>query len=188
VNDVGVIARDMAGDASQEAANKVRPSEEQLAQVDQPAEENVWHEKPDKEQLKSRARSTMKKNKGAVSAHIRQPLDNMLIPIKTDETTSDVASTAKQESEGGKKAKKGTEAGAQKTKEKAEETESETKSRTSEMAGKAKGYLSEKIPQERRDQGIARIKKMIVEIQGHPDCKFWHFRRPVTPEFLFSHR
>ena len=54
-----MIVRDMAGDASQQAANKLRPSEEQLAQVDQPAEENTWHEKPDKEQLKSK----FKKNK-----------------------------------------------------------------------------------------------------------------------------
>lgn len=67
MNDAGIIARDIAGDASQQAANKVRPSEEQLAQVDQPAEENTWHEKPDTDALKSRARSAMKKNKGAVS-------------------------------------------------------------------------------------------------------------------------
>lgn len=58
------MVRDMASDASQQAANKLRPSEEQLSQVDQPAEENTWHDKPDfaghKEQLKSKFR----KNKG----------------------------------------------------------------------------------------------------------------------------
>lgn len=63
MSDAFVIVRDMAGDASQQAANKLRPSEEQLAQVDQAAEENTWHEKPDKEQLKSK----FKKNKGVRS-------------------------------------------------------------------------------------------------------------------------
>ena len=66
MSDAFVIVRDMAGDASQQAANKLRPSEEQLAQVDQPAEENTWHEKPDKEQLKSK----FKKNKGVRSIRV----------------------------------------------------------------------------------------------------------------------
>jgi hypothetical protein len=67
-----IIARDIAGDASQKAADSVRPAEHELSQVDQPAEDNVWHEKPDlsgqKEQLKSR----FSKNKDkAVSAIVR---------------------------------------------------------------------------------------------------------------------
>jgi hypothetical protein len=33
-----------------------------------------------------------------------------------------------------------------------------------------KQYLSKKMPEERRDQIIWRLKKMVVEIQGHPDC------------------
>lgn len=56
----------MASDASQQAANKLRPSEDQLSQVDQPAEENTWHEKPDKEQLKSK----FKRDKGVSSLHV----------------------------------------------------------------------------------------------------------------------
>jgi hypothetical protein len=27
------------------------------------------------------------------------------------------------------------------------------------------------MPQERRDRTIWRLRKMVVEIQGHPDCK-----------------
>lgn len=51
-----VLIRDMAADASQKAANVVRPPEEQLAQIDEPAEENTWHEKPSisKEDIKQR--------------------------------------------------------------------------------------------------------------------------------------
>lgn len=32
-------------------------------------------------------------------------------------------------------------------------------------------YLSEKVPKERREQVIWRLKKMVIEIQGHADCK-----------------
>jgi hypothetical protein len=46
------------------------------------------------------------------------------------------------------------------------------KSRASEMSQQTKEYLSVKIPQERRDQAIWRMKKMIVEIQGHSDCEY----------------
>ena len=35
---------------------------------------------------------------------------------------------------------------------------------------RAKNYLSSKMPQERRDQTIWRLRKMVTEIQGHPDC------------------
>lgn len=96
----------------------------------------------------------------------------MLTPLKSDESASEVTGTTK-EATGGKKSKKaGAEAGAQKTKEKAEEQlPEETKGRTSELTEKTKNYLQEKFPQERRDMGIQRLKKMIVEIQGHPDCE-----------------
>lgn len=59
----------MAADASQKAADQVRPSEEQLAQVDQPAEENVWHEKPNisKEEMKAR----LKKKTVSLSVGLR---------------------------------------------------------------------------------------------------------------------
>jgi hypothetical protein len=55
------LAKDIAADASQKAANQVRPSQEELSQIDQAAEDNVWHEKPNisKDDLKSK----MKKNK-----------------------------------------------------------------------------------------------------------------------------
>lgn len=55
------LGKDIAADASQKAASQVRPSEEELSQIDQAAEDNVWHEKPNvsKDDLKSK----FKKNK-----------------------------------------------------------------------------------------------------------------------------
>lgn len=172
MSDASIVLRDIAGDASQNAANRLRPSEEQLASVDQPAEENVWHEKPDTEQLKSRVKSATKKSKAGVSPSSSRTLHSLLTPTKTDESASDVTSTAAQAA-GGKRSKKaGAQAGAEKTKESIQEkVPEESKNQTSELAGKTKNYLSDKFPQERRDLGITRLKKMVVEVQGHPDCK-----------------
>lgn len=44
-------------------------------------------------------------------------------------------------------------------------------SRRKKYGQQAKEYLSEKVPKERREQAIWRLKKMVIEIQGHADCK-----------------
>ena len=59
MNDAVLLMRDIAGDAAQKAASNVKPSEEQLAQIDQPAEDNTWHEKPDIAGMKSQLQSKM---------------------------------------------------------------------------------------------------------------------------------
>ena len=51
-----------------------------------------------------------------------------------------------------------------------EKVPEETKDRARNYLESSKNYLSGKMPRERREQGIWRLKKMIVEIQGHPDC------------------
>ncbi|KAJ5972111.1 uncharacterized protein N7479_002029 [Penicillium vulpinum] len=124
LNDAMTLGRDIAADASQKAANQVRPSQEDLSQIDQAAEENVWHEKPNmsKDDLKSK----FKKDKAKA--------ENEGIGAVTEN-----------------------EAG----------VSPETKKR--EYSDKTKSYLSEKIPKERREQTVWRLKKMIIEIQGHAD-------------------
>ena len=47
MNDATILIRDIAGDAAQKAANQVNPNEDQLAQIDKPADDNVWHDVPD---------------------------------------------------------------------------------------------------------------------------------------------
>ena len=46
----------------------------------------------------------------------------------------------------------------------------ETKDAARNYRNRGQDYLREKIPKERREQGIWRLKKMIVEVQGHADC------------------
>ena len=51
-----------------------------------------------------------------------------------------------------------------------DDTQNRTKDAASKANDKTRNYISNKMPQERRDQTIWRLKKMIVEIQGHQDC------------------
>lgn len=48
----------------------------------------------------------------------------------------------------------------------------EKKDQTKEYKDRTQNYLKGKMPQERREQTIWRLKKMVVEIQGHQDCEF----------------
>ncbi|KAL1857359.1 hypothetical protein Plec18167_008369 [Paecilomyces lecythidis] len=167
LSDATVLLRDIAGDAASKAAGKVKPSEEQLAAIDEPAPENTWHEKPNlsKEQLKSQWKAKTQKNADGG----RQTLE-------------ETADTATQAATGGQDPRQtgdvDVRAGAQATTSKLQEAvdqnvPEETKSRSREVADqtreRTKNYLNEKVPEERRDQFIARVKKMLVEIQGHSD-------------------
>lgn len=147
MSDAATLGKDIAADASQKAANQIRPSEEELAQIDQAAEDNVWHEKPNisKDDLKSK----FKRNK-AVRAYYALPNVQLLTPSQDESVAS--ASIPENQST-------------------VESTKS-TKSKNKEYADKTKNYLSDKIPKERREQTVWRLKKMIIEIQGHADCKF----------------
>ncbi|KAJ5544819.1 hypothetical protein N7535_006793 [Penicillium sp. DV-2018c] len=132
LNDAMTLGKDIAADASQKAANQVRPGEEELAQIDKPAEDNVWHEKPNisKEDLKAKA----KKNKAATENQAQATVSENDSGIDTNTKVKEEANT-----------------------------------KVKEYSDKTKNYLSEKIPQERREQTIWRLKKMIIEIQGHAD-------------------
>ena len=52
-----------------------------------------------------------------------------------------------------------------------EKAKQKAKEKRAELNEKTKNYYNEKMPQERRDRTIWRLKKMVVEIQGHQDCK-----------------
>ncbi|EEP78474.1 conserved hypothetical protein [Uncinocarpus reesii 1704] len=138
LNDATLLLRDMASDSAQKAANIMRPPEEQLSQIDKPAAENVWHEKPDmsKDAVRSRMKSKTQKDKGVDGT------------AGTAHTNGAAAQT------------NGTVNG---------EVTEEAKTRKNEFTEKTKQFLASKMPKERREQTIWRVKKMIVEIQGHSD-------------------
>ncbi|KAI1465180.1 uncharacterized protein F4812DRAFT_135521 [Daldinia caldariorum] len=160
LNDATILLRDIAGDAASNAANKVRPDGEALAQIDRPAEDNVWHDTPDlsKKNLKSQLQNVYKSDpaqdaKGVVNAGagaIRQPDGSAGDRINAaQDATSRAAEQVKSSID--------------------PETRESTKESTQEYRARIKQYLSKKMPEERRSQTIWRLKKMIVECQQHPD-------------------
>ena len=162
------MVRSMAGDVASKAADKLQPTEDQMSQIDAPAEENTWHEAPKtpemsrqkiQEQLKSiRGRTPFGKKGG------------------NDGSISDGAIAVQQKEALNVEPATGTEV--------TPKAERDTKKKWKEYQSRSQNYLGRKMPKERREQTIWRLKKMVgaslmllqtnvtqvVEIQGHADC------------------
>lgn len=172
LDDALILARDMAGDAAQNAANKVNPNEDRLKQIDEPAEDNTWHDVPDlsRDNIKNQASHHYNKNKPFSKEDAKQSAREGA--DTADQHPSDPTADREQAQQSGQ-------AGAQTTidklKSKAEQNvpdENKERARNAREAASqhTRNYLNKKMPQERRDQTIWRLKKMLVEIQGHSDC------------------
>ncbi|KAI0138724.1 hypothetical protein F4776DRAFT_654405 [Hypoxylon sp. NC0597] len=160
LNDATILLRDIAGDAASNAASKVRPTDEKLAQIDRPADDNVWHDTPafSKENVKSQLQSVYKSDpaqdaKGVVSSGaqaVRQPDGNVGDRINAaQDATSRAAGQVVSNID--------------------PETRESTKQTAQEYRARTRQYLSKKMPEERRERTIWRLKKMVVECQQHPD-------------------
>ncbi|OAL67889.1 hypothetical protein A7C99_1021 [Trichophyton rubrum] len=161
LQDATILIRDMASDSAQKAAGALKPSEEDLAQIDKPADENVWHESPNlsKEALKSRfKKEKSEKPQGNVDTVNGSHSINGANGVNGVNGVDGVATSQQA----------GT-SGTADTAEVKDQATTTAKQRSKEAAERTKKFLSEKMPRERREQTIWRIKKMIVEIQGHAD-------------------
>jgi len=174
LSDAVVLFRDIAGDAATKAASKVNPSEDALNQLDQPAEDNTWHDAPDlskdsiKKQIQSQVPIGKKDAQQAVgdAAQAAHPAGSR--------DPADAAAVAAQEQRDGQPkgvdAATGAQAGAKTAKERiSENMDEDQKQRMREYRERTREYFKGKMPKERREQLIFRLKKMIVEIQGHQD-------------------
>jgi len=164
LNDASVLLRDIAGDAATNAAGKVRPSEDRLSQIDRPADDNTWHDAPDfsKANLKSQLQKNYKGNNPKQDAqHVAESATDAAQNHSTDSGINVAAGvdTAKQVAE----EKTGL------SEQDAQEAKQAANKRAAEYRAKTLEYLKKKIPQERREQTIWRLKKMILECQQHPD-------------------
>lgn len=155
----------MAGDAATNAASRVKPSEEQLAQLDHAAEDNTWHDVPDlsRDNLRNQFKDQYNKQKPFGKSGAQDAAGN--------------AVDAAQQPNGEIDGKAGAAAAAGQLKDQAsanvpEETKETGKETGNKFVTSSKDYFGKKVPQDRRDQTILRLKKMIVEIQGHSDCEF----------------
>lgn len=150
MSDASVLLRDIAGDAATNAAGKVRPGEEKLSQIDRPAEDNTWHDAPDlsKDNLRKQLQSSYKGND----------------PEKDASAVLENAQAAGHD-EKGFDANAGVDAAKHTVKERtgisSEDTDAAkeaARKRTAEYRARTQDYLRKKMPQERREQTIWRLK------------------------------
>lgn len=171
----------MAGDVASKAADKVNPSQEQLNQMDEPAEDNKWHDTPDlsKGNLKQQAKETFNKNTPITKTDLQDAQGDatqQAHPSGTRDPREAAQQSAQDGSASGIDATGGARAAASTLKERAKQNipdEHQNAAQDLKETGKnkTKNYLNDKLPQERRDQAIYRLKKMVVEIQSHSDCR-----------------
>ena len=182
-----MLLRDIAGDAAQKTATRISPSEDALNQIDQPADDNTWHDVPNLSpaNLRAQAKDQYNKNKpfsrgdvqnaagdATQTAHpsgSRDPADAALLEAESRDQGTD-SGLDPQAGVNSAAANLRGQASANipdETKDKAYEA----KDKARDGRDRTKNYLREKLPKERREQTIFRLKKMIVEIQSHSDCK-----------------
>lgn len=181
LSDSTVLLRDIAADAAQNAGGRLQPSQDQLSQIDRPAEDNTWHEGPNvsRNGLRERAKGAFNKHAPVNTEDVKQAAGEAtgaanLENARDPQALAQRAAEERQGNNTGVDAQGGYNAAMNrlqsgKDDEKFEEQKQKTKDKTNEYKGRAQDYLKGKMPQERRDQTIYRLKKMIVEIQGHED-------------------
>lgn len=172
----------MAGDAAQSAANKINPSQDQLDQLDHPAADHTWHDTPNSGDMKSQAKGMFNKYKPLSRSDMKDAAGDATQAAHPDGSRNpeDVANTAADDAQygtdSGADANQGASAGISSLANKAkanfpDETKDQIRNTKNNTKASAQNYMREQMPQERRDQTIWRLKKMVTEIQGHQDCK-----------------
>lgn len=170
LSDATILLRDIAGDAATKTANKVNPSQDQLSQIDRPAEDNTWHEVPDlsRDNIRSQIKNNTPFNKRDTEKAAGD-INQAAHPGGSRDPT-DTANLAQREGESGTSQGLDAQAALGETKQKVSENiPGEDKDRAQAQRERLKRYLKGKMPEERREQTIWRLKKMVVEIQGHQD-------------------
>lgn len=169
----------MAGDAATEAAQRVRPSGEALDQMDRPAEDNTWHDAPDfsKDNFKKQAQGIYKGSPADDAREIINAGTQSAHPQGSQNPQDLAATAARDQAQGtnsGVNAQGGINAARDVLQKKYdenvdEETKEKARQRNEEYKRRTKDYFNKKMPQERKDQTIWRLKKMVLECQQHPD-------------------
>jgi hypothetical protein len=151
-----------------------------LSQIDKPAEDNVWHEVPDMSagNIKRQIKSTYNKQTPVTKDDARHAAGNASENAHPSgsrdpaDTAAMAAQDQQRDTNSGVDLSSGAQAGFNTIQKRASENvPDETKEKSRMSTERAKKYLSSKMPEDRRNQTIWRLRKMVVEIQGHPDCK-----------------
>lgn len=160
------------------AATKVRPDEEALRQIDEPAPNNQWHDIPglSRDSIREQFHEKLNKNKPLDRNDLREIQENVTAHADPhgicDPHISANRATQNQlyGTAGSADFASGVRAGIRDFRDRIPENiPEEHKQNVREHKERTVNFLSNKMPQERRDQVIFRLKKMVVEIQGHQD-------------------
>ncbi|KAJ2901016.1 hypothetical protein MKZ38_002142 [Zalerion maritima] len=164
LKDATVLLRDVAGDAATKTATRVKPSDEQLSRMDEAAADNTWHEAPDFSKEKMR-----KQMQGVYKGSPKKDLKNVADSGNAAAQTSDRNDVTAEET--GQASANAAKASAQEklSDNVPDETKEKAKARKEEARRRAREYFNQKMPTERRDQVVFRLKKMVMECQAHPD-------------------
>lgn len=156
----------------------MNPTEDELAQIDSPAQDNVWHDTPDlsRGSLKQQFRQTHDRNKPVRNDDLRDAAGITTQAAHPEDSWDprDVAGHITQDqrygTDSGVDARSGLQAGATHLRDRARENiPDEHQDRANRGWSSTKDYMKTKFTEDRRKQTIWRLKKMVVEIQGHPD-------------------
>ncbi|KAK8249045.1 hypothetical protein IWZ00DRAFT_315045 [Phyllosticta capitalensis] len=176
LNDATILIRSMAGDAATKTAGKVNPTDEQLGQIDEAAAENTWHDAPDFKAMKTKAQERVNKAKKFGKKEAEKAAGDATQeahPEGSRDPAQAAELAAKDQQTGGASgldAAAGAAEGAQTALNDAKkEIPEEKKDRAKEYRERSAAYLKSKMPKERREQTIWRLKKMVVEVQAHQD-------------------
>lgn len=184
MSDASVLLRDIAGDAAQKTATKINPSDDALNQIDEPAEDNTWHDVPNlsASNFKAQARDQYNKQKPFSRGDVQNAAGDATQTAHPSGSRDPAdaaqleADSRDQGTDSGMDPRAGANAAAGNLRSQAsanipDETQDKAKDKARTTRDRTKNYVTEKIPKERREQTIFRLKKMIVEIQSHSDCK-----------------
>lgn len=157
----------MASDVAVDAADKIRPSQEDLSQVDAPAANNTWHDPPDvsKDVMKGKlhdyysgsprpglSSSSSEETSDAQRSRSRGRTEAARASVHDGQNVSSSGAS----SIGGTMATRDSHATLNGSV--SGEPKDKARARKDEFRERAKDYLSRKLPQERRDQTIWRLK------------------------------
>jgi hypothetical protein len=167
----------MAGDAAQNTANKIKPSEDRLNRLDEPAEDNTWHDTSDlnRENLRNQAKNSLpfgNKNKDEAKSDLKEHAKDINQAANPDGSRDPqhTAELGAHEGQTGQSTGINARGALETAKQKVDaNTSEEDKNMARARRDQMNNYLKGKMPEERREQTIWRLKKMVVEIQGHQD-------------------
>jgi hypothetical protein len=149
---------------------QVKPDEHQLNQIDRPADDNTWHDVPD--MSKDNLKGQLKQKSPFSKADAQQAAGDVTQAAHPggSRDPADVAQAGAHEAQTGDTTGLDARNAASEAKRQvSENVPEEDKERARRQRDRLNNYLRQKMPEERRDQTIWRLKKMVVEIQGHQD-------------------